>query len=152
MKRQFGDVRIPGSRTIMGGISKSPWGWLIMLVILFIVGLLVWGILHVYHLMTAFVFFIGGLILAWFGSNMIPEDERGEQAFKLILIPIILAIVGYILEYLGIWVAPLYITFKFAFFGVTIAEPMTLTLDSILLTIVIVLLAIQTVLTLKKKR
>jgi uncharacterized membrane protein len=101
--------------------------------------------------MTAFIFFIGGLILAWFGSNLIPEDERGEHAFKLILIPIILGIVGYLLEYFGIWVAPLYVTFNFAFFGFTFAEPMTLTLDSILLIVVIVLLAIQTVLSLKKR-
>jgi hypothetical protein len=151
MKRQFGDVRIPGSRTIMGGISKSPWGWLIMLVILLILGIWAWMTLKAYHLMTAFIFFIGGLILAWFGSNLIPEDERGEHAFKLILIPIILAIVGYILEYLGIWVSPLSVTFNFAFFGFTFAEPMTVTLDSILLTIVIALLAIQTVLSLKKR-
>jgi hypothetical protein len=152
VKRQFGDVRIPGSRTIMGGISKSPWGWLIMLVILVVFGLIIWGTLHLYHLMTAFIFFISGLILAWFGSNLIPEDERGEHAFKLILIPIILGVVGYILEYLGVWVAPLYVTFNFAFFGFTFAEPMTLTLDSILLTIVIALLVIQTVLSLRKKR
>jgi hypothetical protein len=152
MKRQFGDVRIPGSRTIMGGISKSPWGWLIMLVILVIFGVVIWWTLKSYHLVTAFIFFIGGLILAWFGSNLIPEDERGEHAFKLILIPIILAVVGYILEYLGIWVAPLYVTFNFALFGITIAEPMTVTLDSILLIIVIVLLVIQTALSLKKKR
>jgi hypothetical protein len=136
VKRQFGDLRVPGSRIIMAGISRSPWGWLIMLVILFIVGLLVWGILHIYHLMTAFVFFIGGLILAWFGSNLIPEDERGEHAFKLILIPIVLGVVGYFLEYLNIWRAPLSV--EFSLFGL-IAEPVTITLDSILLMIIAVL-------------
>jgi hypothetical protein len=147
VKRQFGDIRVPGSRTIMAGISRSPWGWLIMLMILFIVGLLVWGILHIYHLMTAFVFFIGGLILAWFGSNLIPEDERGEHAFKLILIPIVLGVVGYFLEYLNIWRAPLSI--EFSLFGL-IAEPVTITLDSILLMIIAVLILVQIVLSLRK--
>jgi len=147
MKRQFGDIRVPGSRTIMAGISKSPWGWLIMLVILFIVGFLVWGILHIYHLMTAFVFFIGGLILAWFGSNLIPEDERSEHAFKLILIPIVLGVVGYFLEYLNIWRAPLSV--EFSLFGL-IAEPVTITLDSILLMVIAVLILVQIVLSLRK--
>jgi hypothetical protein len=147
VKRQFGDIRVPGSRTIMAGISRSPWGWLIMLVILFIVGLLVWGILHIYHLMTAFVFFIGGLILAWFGTNLIPEDERGEHAFKLILIPIVLGVVGYFLEYLNIWRAPLSV--EFSLFGL-IAEPVTITLDSILLMIIAVLILVQIMLSLRK--
>jgi hypothetical protein len=147
MKRPFGDLRVPGSRTIMAGISRSPWGWLIMLVILFIVGLLVWGILHIYHLMTAFVFFIGGLILAWFGSNLIPEDERGEHAFKLILIPIVLGVVGYFLEYLNIWRVPYSI--EFSLFGF-IAEPVTITLDSILLMIIAVLILVQIMLSLRK--
>ena len=147
MKRQFGDLRVPGSRTIMAGISRSPWGWLIMLVILFIVGLLVWGILHIYHLMTAFVFFIGGLILAWLGSNLIPEDERGEHAFKLMLIPIVLGVVGYFLEYLNIWRAPLSV--EFSLFGL-IAEPVTITLDSILLMVIAVLILVQIVLSLRE--
>ena len=147
MKRQFGDLRVPGSRTIMAGISRSPWGWLIMLVILFIVGLLVWGILHIYHLMTAFVFFIGGLILAWFGTNLIPEDERGEHAFKLMLIPIVLGVVGYFLEYLNIWRAPLSV--EFSLFGL-IAEPVTITLDSILLMVIAVLILVQIVLSLRE--
>jgi len=147
VKRQFGDLRVPGSRTIMAGISRSPWGWLIMLVILFIVGLLVWGILHIYHLMTAFVFFIGGLILAWFGTNLIPEDERGEHAFKLMLIPIVLGVVGYFLEYLNIWRAPLSV--EFSLFGL-IAEPVTITLDSILLMVIAVLILVQIVLSLRE--
>jgi len=147
VKRQFGDLRVPGSRTIMAGISRSPWGWLIMLVILFIVGLLVWGILHIYHLMTAFVFFIGGLILAWLGSNLIPEDERGEHAFKLMLIPIVLGVVGYFLEYLNIWRAPLSV--EFSLFGL-IAEPVTITLDSILLMVIAVLILVQIVLSLRE--
>jgi hypothetical protein len=147
VKRQFGDFRVPGSRTIMAGISRSPWGWLIMLVILFIVGFLVWGFLHIYHLVTAFVFFIGGLILAWFGSNIIPEDERSEHAFKLILIPIVLGIAGYFLEYLNIWRVPYSI--EFSLFGL-IAEPVTITLDSILLMVIAVLILVQIVLSLKK--
>jgi hypothetical protein len=147
MERQFGDIRVPGSRTIMAGISRSPWGWLIMLVILLILGVWAWFTLKAYHLMTAFVFFIGGLILAWFGSNLIPEDERGEHAFKLILIPIFLGVVGYFLEYLNIWRAPLSI--EFSLFGL-IAEPITITLDSILLMIIAVLILVQIVLSLRK--
>jgi hypothetical protein len=147
VKRQFGDLRVPGSRTIMAGISRSPWGWLIMLVILLIVGLLVWGMLNAYHLMTAFVFFIGGLIIVWFGSNMIPADERGEHAFKLMLIPVILGVVGYFLEFLNIWRAPLSV--EFSLFGL-IAEPITITLDSILLMVIAVLILVQIVLSLRK--
>jgi hypothetical protein len=147
MERQFGDIRVPGSRTIMAGISRSPWGWLIMLVILVVFGLIIWGTLRLYHLMTAFIFFIGGLILAWFGSNLIPEDERGEHVFKLMLIPIVLGVVGYFLEYLNIWRAPLSV--EFSLFGL-IAEPVTITLDSILLMIIAVLILVQIVLSLKK--
>jgi hypothetical protein len=147
MKRQFGDVRIPGSRTIMAGISSSPWGWLIMLVILVIFGVVIWWTLKSYHLVTAFIFFLGGLILAWFGSNIIPEDERSEHAFKLILIPIVLGIVGYFLEYLNIWRVPYSI--EFSLFGL-IAEPITITLDSILLMVIAVLILVQIVLSLKK--
>jgi hypothetical protein len=148
MKRQFGDLRVPGSRTIMAGISASPWGWLIMLVILFIVGFLVWGFLNTYHLVTAFVFFIGGLILAWFSLNLIPKYDRGEHAFKLVLIPVILGIVGYFLEFLNIWRVPYSV--EFSLFGL-IAEPVTITLDSILLMVIAVLILVQIVLSLKER-
>jgi hypothetical protein len=147
MKRQFGDLRVPGSRTIMAGIGASPWGWLIMLVILFIVGFLVWGFLHTYHLVTAFVFFIFGLILAWFSLNLIPKYDRGEHVFKLVLIPVILGIVGYFFEFLNIWRVPYSV--EFSLFGL-IAEPVTITLDSILLMIIAVLILVQIMLSLRE--
>lgn len=140
---------VPGSRTIMKGVGKSRWGWLIMLILLVVFGLVVWGILHTYHLMTAFVGFIGGLILAWFGSNLIPEDERGEHAFKLMLIPIVLAVLGYFLEFFNIYRVPL--SFTLPLKALMFASDVVISLDTLLLLVVVVCVIVQLVITVKKR-
>jgi hypothetical protein len=63
------------------------------------------------------------------------------------LIPIVLGVVGYFLEYLNIWRAPLSV--EFSLFGL-IAEPITITLDSILLMVIAVLILVQIVLSLRE--
>jgi hypothetical protein len=122
----------------------SPWAVLILLIIIVIAGLVGWAFLHVYGLVTAFVGFVAGMAFLWFLSHIVDLNEH----IGLTVIPIVLAVLGYISEHLNVWKAPLTVTLNLK--AIAFAENVTVTLDTILLFIVLAILVIQLVLSIKE--
>jgi hypothetical protein len=145
-----GDVDITGEFVTGFKGLTGPWTTIIALIILAILGAIFFGILSQYHLITAFAFFVGGVLLLWL-MQLITKGH-GESFLvahsSYIFVPIGLGILGYALEYTNIYRVPISMTFKtLALFG-----DMTITLDTLLLMIIAVCFVVQIILTMKEGR
>jgi len=139
-----------GIGTAMGLSALGPWGVLILLAIVVIGGLVFWAWLALNGLTTAFAGFVGGLILIWFGSNLLPAEHRNfSSIFKLLLIPVVLGVVGYIVEKLNIWRVPFTVTLPTK--SLMFATDMIVTLDTLLLFIIAFCVVAQLAITIVRK-
>jgi len=134
---------LTGLGTVMGLGGLSPWTILIMLIIIAILGVVFWTFIHIYGLVTAFVGFVGGLIFLWFISNVTDLSEHTG----LLLTPIILGVLGYFSEHLGIWSAPLNV--KINLNSIYMPVEVTIALNIFVLVVIAFITIAQTIITLK---
>lgn len=138
-----------GLGALAGLGALSPWVILILLIIIAVVGIIGWAFLHIYGLVTAFVGFIAGLVIVWLGLHLIPERDRGESAFKLMLIPITLGVLGYLAEKFNIWTAPL--NYRFSLQAFVVNFDTTVSLNTLLLVVIAVCVVAELAFKLVKK-
>jgi len=74
--------------------------WLILLAVVCVGGFFVWANLVHYGLCTAFILFVGGLIFIFALQWM--KFDINEHVW-IVIVPIILGLLGFLVEYMKIW-------------------------------------------------
>lgn len=127
--------------------AVQRFGILIVAFIALVAGIILWGFLAMYHLTTAFAGMIGGLLMLWFFVNMLKINLNEHP--KYLLTPIVLAIVGLVVEYFNIWKVPFNITIpKNELTG----SEITMSLQMLFLAITTICVVAQTLIVYKNKR
>jgi len=141
---------LAGLGAIAGLGAVSPWLMLILVVAVAVIGLIFWVTICIYGLATAFFLFVGGCLFLFILSKM--GVDIGKHSWFLAS-PILLGILGYVVEKFGIWKIGLTVTFNTAqlqFLGLS-AET-TVGIQIILLIVVLVVCVADFTYAVKNKR
>jgi len=115
--RKGGGKGLVGLGSLMGLGAVSPWLMLLLLIIVAVVGIIFWATICIYGLATAFFAFVGGCLFLFILSKI--GIDLSDHPWYLAS-PILLGVLGYVVEKFGIWKISLTITFNtrpFQFLG-----------------------------------